>query len=71
MRVPYYRRIVTLEEFTSLMMGAMSGRNPKETLHSVFTLLSMPSEEGKGLITLEKLNAACKELKVCATFPAL
>ena len=48
------------------MMGALSGRDPKETLWSVFTVLSMPrdGEEGEGLITLGKLKAVCMELKV-------
>jgi Ca2+-binding EF-hand superfamily protein len=62
-------RSVTLEEFTTLMMGALSGRDPKETLWSVFTVLSRPegSEEGEGLITLGKLKAVCKDLKVSMT----
>ncbi len=57
---------MTLEEFTTLMMGALSGRDPKETLLSVFTLLSRPtaSEGGEGLITLGKLSTVCRELKV-------
>jgi hypothetical protein len=59
-------RTVTLEEFTTLMMGALSGRDPKETLWSVFTVLSRPrsGEDDLGLITLGKLKAVCKELKV-------
>ncbi len=48
------------------MMGALSGRDPKETLWSVFTVLSRPrdGEEDEGLITLGKLKAVCNELKV-------
>ncbi len=48
------------------MMGALSGRDPKETLWSVFTVLSRPrsGEDDLGLITLGKLKAVCKELKV-------
>ncbi len=63
-------RKVTLEEFTELMMGALSGRDPKETLLAVFTVLSKPAAgEGlgvEGLITLGKLIAVCKEFKVRA-----
>ncbi len=64
-------RTVTLEEFTTLMMGALSGRDPKETMRSVFAVLSRPKGgdgsqevEDKGLITLDKLKAVCAELKV-------
>ena len=62
-------RTVTLEEFTTLMMGALSGRDPKETLWAVFTVLSRPSggeggEKDDGLITVDKLKAVCTELKV-------
>jgi hypothetical protein len=59
-------RKATLEEFTELMMGALSGRDPKETLLAVFTVLSRPAagEEVEGLITLSKLIAVCKEFKV-------
>ena len=51
------------------MMGALSGRDPMETLRSVFRVLSRPEngEEGEGLITLDKLKAVCKELKVIMT----
>jgi hypothetical protein len=51
------------------MMGALCGRDPKETLWSVFTVLARPkdSEEGKCLITLDKIKAVCKELKVIIT----
>jgi hypothetical protein len=71
--LPSNCRTVTLDEFTTLMMGALSGRDPKETLWLVFTVLSRPKggEGGKpedaefeGLITLEKLKAVCAELKV-------
>ncbi len=60
---------MTLDEFTTLMMGALSGRDPKETLWAVFTVLSQPrgGEGGESLITLGKLSAACKELKVIMT----
>jgi Ca2+-binding EF-hand superfamily protein len=60
---------VTKEEFASLMMGQLSGRDPKETLRSVFALLSRSEgEEGevKGgqVITLSRLQRACDECKV-------
>ena len=48
------------------MMGALSGRDPKETLRVVFMVLSMPvgstgvSERDKDLITLAKLQVVCK-----------
>ena len=61
-----YCRSVSLEEFTTLMMGALSGRDPNETLWSVFTVLSRTGE-GDGsteLITVGKLIAVCKEFKV-------
>ena len=51
-------------------MGALSGRDPKETLLAVFTVLSRSSvvddPRNEGLITLAKLISACKELKVRA-----
>jgi hypothetical protein len=62
------------------MMGALSGRDPKETLRSVFTLLSGPvkGEGDENLITLDKLKAVCKELKVimssfklCCSYPCI
>ena len=58
--------MVTLEEFTQLMMGALSGHNPKETLRAVFRVLSRPrtGEVEDGLITMVRLKAVCKELKV-------
>ncbi len=60
-------RSVTLEEFTTLMMGALSGKDPRETLWSVFTVLSRTGDcddRGEELITLDKLMAVCKEFKV-------
>ena len=57
---------MTLEEFTSLMMGALSGKDPKETLLAVFTVLSRSEgKEGEDrLITLDKLRSVCQEFKV-------
>jgi hypothetical protein len=66
--VPQPCRTLTLEDFTTLMMGQLSGRHPTETLLAVFTVLSSgrpsQSEEGRRLITLGTLKAVCKELKV-------
>ena len=58
--------MVTLEEFTQLMMGALSGHDPNETLRAVFYVLSRPrlGEIEDGLITMVRLKAACKKLKV-------
>ena len=58
--------VVTLEEFSALMMGELSGRDPDEMLRAVFALLSKPDEdmESDGLITLKKLRAVCNEFKV-------
>jgi Ca2+-binding EF-hand superfamily protein len=57
---------VTLEEFTALMTGELSGHDPYEEARSVFALLSRPDSESQhdGLITLSKLEAVCQELEV-------
>jgi Ca2+-binding EF-hand superfamily protein len=59
--------VVTLEEFSSLMMGQLSGRDPKENMLSVFAVLSQ-SEGGEFVddkgITLEKLETVCDMYKV-------
>ena len=59
-------REVTLEEFTDLMMGKLSGKDPRETLREVFCVLSKPKigEDDNGLITYRRLKTKCKELKV-------
>ena len=48
------------------MMGALSGHDPNETLRAVFYVLSRPrlGEIEDGLITMVRLKAACKKLKV-------
>ena len=59
-----------MEEFTALMMGALSGRDPKEMLLAVFIVLSRLGA-GNGddnLITLDKLQAACAKFQVCTIF---
>ena len=57
---------VTLDEFSALMMGELSGKDPKESLRSAFALLSRPDGRGDfdGLITLSKLTAVCREVQV-------
>lgn len=57
---------VTLEEFSALMTGEISGQDPYEEARSVFTVLSRPDTERAhdGLITLGKLEAVCREYKV-------
>ena len=63
--------VVTLEEFSALMMGELSGRDPEEMLRAVFAVLSRsdePDERGNdGFITLKKLQSACNEFKVRQT----
>jgi Ca2+-binding EF-hand superfamily protein len=57
---------VTLEEFTALMTGELSGQDPYEEARSAFALLSRRDIEPKhdGLITLSKLEGVCQELEV-------
>ena len=59
------RREVTLEEFTELMMGKLSGRAPQESLREVFVVLSGSKDSDESsLITLPQLKHVCEELKV-------
>ena len=62
---------VTLQEFSSLMMGELSGTNPKNTLRSLFTVLSRPdgNSQNDSLITKDKLLAVCDECKVFIRLP--
>jgi Ca2+-binding EF-hand superfamily protein len=57
---------VSLEEFGLLMMGEVSGQGPMADVQAVFTLLSREDgrPEHSSLITLDKLQSACKEFKV-------
>ena len=57
---------VTLEEFTALMTGELSGQDPYEEARCAFALLSRPDmiSEHDGFITLGKLEAVCQELQV-------
>ena len=59
---------VTLEEFSALMTGEISGQDPYEEARAVFTVLSRPDAERAhdGLITLNKLEDVCSEYKVPA-----
>ncbi len=59
---------VTLEEFSALMTGEISGQDPYEEARTVFTVLSRANAERAhdGLITLEKLEVACQEYEVLA-----
>ena len=60
--------VVTLAEFSALMMGELSGRDPQETLRAVFALLSRPDGDpgSDGLVTLRKMQGVCAEFKVPA-----
>ena len=57
---------VSLEEFTALMMGEISGRDSMDNLHSVFHVLSSTNESSghENLITLTKLQQACQTFEV-------
>ena len=57
---------VTLEEFTTLMTGELNGQDPYDEARSAFALLSKPDTNSAhdGFITLNKLEAVCKELQV-------
>ncbi len=57
---------VTLEEFTALMTGELSGQDPYDEARSAFALLSRPDSNSQydGLITFSKLEAVCRELQV-------
>ena len=57
---------VTLEEFSALMKGELSGRDPMQTVRAVFSVLSRPDgkRESDSLVTLEKLLAINKEFEV-------
>jgi Ca2+-binding EF-hand superfamily protein len=62
---------VTLGEFNQLMMGEVNGRDPMEESHQIFVVLSKSDGERKndGVITLNKLEAACKDFKVWSYLP--
>ena len=64
---------VTLEEFSALMRGEIGGADPRDTLWAIFATLSRegPEAEGRagarGLITVPKLEAVCRDFKVRRT----
>jgi Ca2+-binding EF-hand superfamily protein len=53
---------VTLKEFSALMTGELSGRDPVQTLGSMFVVLS--GDGGSRRITLPSLTAACNYYEV-------
>ncbi len=57
---------VTLEEFSALMTGELSGQDPYEEARIAYTVLSRPDGDrtSEGLITLKKLEAVCSEFAV-------
>jgi calmodulin len=58
---------VTLEEFTSLMKGELSGRDPWEEMRVIFAVLSKDDGSGpqrQDLVTVSKLKAASKAFNV-------
>ncbi len=57
---------VTLEEFSALMTGEISGQDPYEEARIAFAVLSRSNEDRTcdGLITLKKLEAVCSEFSV-------
>ncbi len=57
---------VTLEEFTSLMKGELSGKDPWEELRAVFAVLSQDDGNAhhRDLISLDKLKAASRAFHV-------
>ncbi len=59
---------MTLDEFSAVMMGVISGRGPLEDVKAVFAVLSRSDgvPEHDGLITLSKLRAANQDFEVRA-----
>ena len=62
---------MTLEEFTALMKGELSGRDPMEAVRLAFAALSRPTggrgvgkDDAGGGITFDKLKAVCREFEV-------
>ena len=67
---------VTLEEFSALMKGELSGHDPMEVVRAAFSVLCRHegNAAGEQRITLETLQEACKEFEVlyshCSLFSA-
>ena len=57
---------VTLDEFMALMTGEVLGHNQYEEVLTVFAVLCKSDGEGRhdNLITLDKLEAACRQFEV-------
>jgi Ca2+-binding EF-hand superfamily protein len=57
---------VTLDEFTALMTGEVSGRDPFEEARTAFAVLSQSDGDHKhdGIITLSKLEDVCQKFEV-------
>ena len=63
---------VTLEEFSALMTGDVGGHALYEEARMAFSVLSRSDGDSTndGLITLNKLEAVCKEFQVILPFPS-
>jgi Ca2+-binding EF-hand superfamily protein len=63
---------VTLDEFSSLMMGQLNMHDPLEEVRAAFAVLSRSDGNAtyEGLITFDKLQAACLEFEVQQPHPS-
>ncbi len=61
---------MTLEEFSTVMMGEITSQSPMEDVQAVFSLLSRADgcAEHDNLITLSKLHTTCNQFKVQSHF---
>jgi Ca2+-binding EF-hand superfamily protein len=57
---------MTLEEFSAVMMGEISGQSPMEDVYAVFSVLSKSDGDSEydNLITLSKMHAVCRQFQV-------
>jgi hypothetical protein len=62
---------VTLDEFSAVMKGELSGRDPMEAVIAAFAVLSRSdgSDRNQNLITFGKLQAVCKDFDVSCRRP--
>ncbi len=61
---------ISLEEFTSLMKGEINGRDPLEEIRLVFAVLKKsdgPDDKHPNMVTLAKLQRACREFQLHLT----
>ena len=61
---------ITLEDFTSLMKGEINGRDPLENIRAIFYALQESDcdpDLHPGLVTLEKLQRACRKFELKLT----